>query len=384
MDFNVRIPEWPPGTARLQADFESETGAGSLQAEVLLGPPARPALSVEAPEDELSRPPLVSWESGEGIEPPGAFQVFPSGGRLSSSHPAPLWIRVADARGGARAGTLSVGGQEPQPLDPDGFAEFDSRAIQPSGRLALSFRGEAGGFKADLTLRSTPAQLRLRVEPWRLAAGQTLQVQVEALSTSGRLYLEGWERRGPFHSSQLELVRGRASASLILPADVNGPVVIRVQDDPYDQGLAVREETALVGADRAPDLAEGFELLRTLPVVGTAASGEPITGNTERALRAWLSRVRAPAGPLPVLTDNQVSGEAAAAASRGLLAAGGLALAGGTSALTFAAVAWLLLRAAAGADRSQRRRALGAAVLALAVVGFGLAAGWVWLRWVVG
>ena len=156
-------------------------------------------------------------------------------------------------------------------------------------------------------------------------------------------------------------------------------MVIRARGDPFGQGSALRDVKVIAGRGRPPAPAEGWAFLRRMPAEQGFFNQVRGIGDGPRGLQALLSRVRAPAGPLPELVDSSAREVEAIAERKSSLIAFGRGMAAITSGIIWLAVAGLLLLTVRRSPKEQRRRSLVTALIALMVCGVALGGGLFWL-----
>lgn len=375
VDLNVRLPDWPRGPATLRARVDTELGEIVLEAPVELDPQVTSRLRLVPPSVELKRAPVIIQQgAGAGVEggdparAPAAVTFFPLGGSVSSSFPSRVLIRIVDRSN-----------RPARPADEEGFVEVVTRPGDSPGKLKLSFAGPDGRLDGEVWLQSTPAQIDAAVGSLLVPAGRPLAVQVRSLSPSAALHLDAWWSGGWCFTGGVKSEDGRATAAVDVPAGIEGPLVIRVRGDPFGQGSAVREAAVIAGRGRPPSNAEGRAFLRRLPAEQGFWNQAQGIGDGPRGLQALLSRVRAPAGPLPELADSRSREEQAIAERKADLIAFGRGMVAVTSGVIWLAVAGLLLITVRRTPKEQRRRSLITALVALVVCGIALGGGLFWL-----
>jgi hypothetical protein len=386
VDLNVRLPDWPRGPATLRARVDTELGEIVLEAPVELDPQVTSRLRLIPPSQELKQAPVIIQQgSGAGVEggdpskAPAGIKLFPLGGSVSSSFSSRILVQVVDRSNRPASGNLQVGEQEDSPADEEGFVEVVTRPGGNPGKLKLSFAGPNGKLDGEVRLLSTPAQIDLAVGSLLVPAGRPLVVQLRSMSPSAALHLDAWWSGGWCYTGGVKSEDGRATAAMDVPAGVEGPLVIRVRGDPFGQGSAVREAAVIAGRGRPPSNVEGWAFLRRLPAEQGFWNQAQGIGDGPRGLQALLSRVRAPAGPLPELVDSRSREEQAIAERKADLITFGRGMVAVTSGVIWLAVAGLLLMAVRRTPKEQRRRSLITALIALVVCGVALGGGLFWL-----
>jgi len=392
VDLNVRLPGWPPGGAKLTLEIETDRGAAELSADVMLDPRAASRLRLVPPSLGLpkapvllrSGPALAHGEQGAApaADEPARIVLFPAGGRFSSSLPSRMLVRIIDRAGRPLRGLFGLDDAQGRQTDTQGFVEV-TLAERPD-RLRLSFQGDAGNLAGGVMLERTPAQIDMALSDPLVATGEELTVEMRTISSSAPIYLDAWWRGGLCYSTRATAHDGRARASFAVPAGIDGPLAIRARLDPFGDGPAVRDAAVMVGRDGRPQPGQALRRLMDLPA-GPGFWDE--VGMSDKRpvgrafLRALLSRVAPPDGPLPRLIDGQASEKKTVGRHRRRVIMLGLWMVGLLSAVAWLVVIGMLLRGLGGASVLQRHKARKAALLAGAVLGLVLAGGWFWLWW---
>lgn len=375
VDLNTRLPDWPRGPATLRARVDTELGEVVLEAPVELDPAMVSRLRLVPPSKELKQAPVIIQQgTGAGVEggdparAPAGVTFFPLGGSVSSSFPTRVLIRIVDRSN-----------RPARPADEEGFVEVVTRPGDSPGKLKLSFAGPDGRLDGEASLHSTPAQIDAAVGGLLVPAGRSLAVSLRTLSPSAAVYLDAWWSGGWCYAGGVKTEDGSATAAVEIPAGIEGPLVIRARGDPFGQGSAWRDVMVIAGRGRPPAPAEGWAFLRRLPAKQGFWNQVRGIGDGPRGLQALLSRVRAPAGPLPELANSSAREAEAIAGRRADLMAFGRGMAAVTSGVIWLAVAGLLLLAVRRTPKEQRRRSLITALVALVVCAVALGGGLFWL-----
>jgi hypothetical protein len=375
VDLNTRLPDWPRGPATLRARVDTEHGETVLEAPVELDPALVSRLRLVPPSAELKQAPVIIQQgTGAGVEggdparAPAGVTFFPLGGSVSSSFPSRVLVRIVDRSN-----------RPARPADEEGFVEVVTRPGDSPGKLKLSFEGPDGRLDGEASLHSTPAQIDAAVGSPLVPAGRPLAVHLRTLSPAAAVHLDAWWPGGWCYSGGVSTEGGRATVGVDVPAGVEGPLVIRARGDPFGQGSAVRDVTVIAGRGRPPTSVEGWASLRRLPAEEGFWNQVQGIGEGPRGLQALLSRVRAPAGPLPELADSSAREAEAIAGRKADLIAFGRGMVVVTSGVIWLAVAGLLLLAVRRTPKEQRKRSLVTALIALVVCGVALGGGLFWL-----
>ena len=375
VDLNTRLPDWPRGPATLRARVDTELGEVVLEAEVELDPALVSRLRLVPPSAELKQAPVIihqataaGVEGGDPDRAPAAVTFFPLGGSVSTSFPSRVLIRIVDRSN-----------RPARPADEEGFVEVVTRPGGSPGKLKLSFEGPDGRLDGEAVLQSTPAQIDAAVGSRMVAAGRPLALSLRTLSPSTALYLDAWWSGGWCFAGGVASEGGRVTATVEVPAGIEGPLVIRARGDPFGQGSAQRDVTVITGRGGPPSRPEGRAYLRGLPAEQGFWNQAQQISDGPRGLQALLSRVRPPDGPLPELADSRAREAEAIAGRKADLITFGRGMAAVTSGIIWLAVAGLLLLAVRRTPREQRRRSLITALVALAVCGVALGGGLLWL-----
>ncbi len=392
VDLNVRLPGWPPGGAKLTLKLETDRGDAELSADVTLDSRATSRLRLVPPSVGLPKAPVLlrsgparahgEQEAAPAAGEPYRIVLFPAGGRFSNSLPSSMLVRIIDRTGRPLRGLFGLDEAQGRQTDAQGFVEV-TLAERPD-RLRLSFQSDAGSLAGGVTIERTPAQIDMALSGPLAAAGEELTVEMRTISASAPIYLDAWWRGGLCYSTRTTAHDGRARARLAVPAGIDGPLAIRARLDPFGDGPAVRDAAVMVGKDGRPEPGQALRRLMDLPA-GPGfwdEVGMPANRPVGRAfLRALLSRVAPPDGPLPRLIDGQASEKKTVERHRRRVIMFGLWMVGLLSAIAWLVVIGMLLLGLRGASALQRRQARKAALLAGAVLGLVLAGGWFWLWW---
>jgi hypothetical protein len=393
---NTRIPEWPGGPATLHVEVDSELGALVLEAEVWLKPGSESRVQLISPRKELARKQVLIQEGAGGSREsgpaeggsPAAFLFFPSGGRLSTTFSTRLLVKTLDREGRPARGSLQLDGNEEQKADSDGIVEVLVAEGGAPRKLRLNFEGEQGRLSGTAYLVGEPTQLDAAAGELLVRAGRSTTVHLRSLAASALLYLEAWWLHGWCYTGQVKTRDGEARCEIPVGPGIQGPLVVRVRDNPFGEGKARRDVVVLVGKHGLPTLQDGLTQLRKLPAdegfwesFGQMSSGE-------RNLRALLSRVSAEPVLLPQLADGSEAERQAVTRKKADLRAFGLGASALVSVIAWLAVARLLLGTILAERRarpgSSRKRLLGFALGALSVTALALGGGWFLLRWLTG
>ncbi len=392
-DLNVRLPAWPPGDAQLRLAIETGLGDAELSADVTLDPRATSRLRLVPPSKGWKKPPVLLRRgptrapAEQGTQPaseePARFVMFPASGRLSSSFPSRLLVRILDAEGRPVQGLFGLDDSPGRPTDDWGLVEV-TLAERPD-RLRLSFQGETGSLAGGVEFERTPTQIDLALSGPLLSAGEELTTDLKTISPSVPVYLDAWWRGGLCLSMQTEAHDGRARVKFEVPAGIDGPLVVQARLDPFGDGRAVRGATVMVGKSDRPSPREALGMLGSLPAgpgfwdeVGKL---DNVRQPGRALLQALLSRVASPDGPLPRLIDGQASEQETLERHQRRVIVFGLWMVGLLSAIAWLTVMVMLLRDLRGAASLQLRQGLKAVLLAGAVLGLVFLAGWFWLWW---